>query len=83
MEAGNFWRLKNFIARDESPFPLTGQDKITLCPFFLTHCKSNLLAGTAWAGQGNTARQCACTMGSDRLSLTPCPRSAQLETWHK
>ena len=26
-EAGNFWKLKNFMARDESPFPLTGWTK--------------------------------------------------------
>lgn len=34
MEAGNFWRLKNFMAIDESPFPLRGLDKITLFAFF-------------------------------------------------
>lgn len=34
MEAGNFWRLKNLMARDESPFPLTGLDKRTLFAFF-------------------------------------------------
>ena len=39
-EAGNFWRLKNLMARDESPFPVTGLDKITLSALFLTRCKS-------------------------------------------
>lgn len=51
-EGWKFWRLKNFMTRDKSPFSLTGLDKITLFAFFLTHCKSDLLADTICAGGG-------------------------------
>lgn len=50
MEVGNFWTLRNLMARDESPFPLTGLDKITL-HIFSHPLQDQPLADTVRAGR--------------------------------